>query len=826
MQYGHANLPSFTCGMEPCNRSYKLFDSFRKHVQLKHDIMNVASESKLYDKHSNNLIDNIDNSTGSNFDDDNRIPIETTPTIDKIVDPRFPTLTQQSEPVPYDSNNKNIVKNPQIPAIDNPVHFAAELHNYGEIPRMKVTQIIHSTKKLVDSLLSNITNQISHSAINLTDKKTILDCIKEIGRENDNAFQQVSSELMCFSTFDRMKTFIKPVSYLLGKQRRTIRNKGFQITRWMPVTAQFIPLRRVLETFFKVPGILDETLEYINSFKNNSQIIYNFMQGDLWRELSCDDGDKIYLPLFLAFDDYETDNPLGAHKGIAKCGAVYISIPCLPPRYASKLENIFLFLLFNSLNRKIFSNKIIFSKAKHELEYLEKEGITIDHPSGKVTIYFRLALLIADNLGMHEILGFVESFVQNKFCRFCLIDRANINTIFHEDACTLRTEENYDADVKRKTSKQTGIKSDCVLTGIGGFHPIKNLTADFVHDGLEGFCRYDLGLILHNFVKVRRLFSLQELNSRIKTFDYGTTKNAPPQITESTLIKKKLMMSAAEMWTLIRYLSLIISNLIPRDDEIWRLFQSMRDLVEMVMSYNHDRNAHSVLQTSISDYLRLLIQLFPGSLKPKHHFLVHYPRILLNCGPISKLSSFRFEAKHREGKIASRAAICRINVAKTIALKHQLRVNYRLMKNEFAQHLQFNKRAIKSVPLLGLTGVQNVINYLPDGMQDLQTIVSTIKRMIFEGIEIAKGTIIMMPAEGRPKFYEVQHIILDEKKENCTLIVKRFYDVFLNEHTGDYELLSHLFVWRVLESTRLYSTATSHVVSVTDVGEFIVKKWM
>ena len=72
---------------------------------------------------------------------------------------------------------------------------------------------------------------------------------------------------------------------------------------------------------------------------------------------------KIIIPYFWYFDDYETNNPLGTHAGIKKLGAVYISFtPCLSPEFSSSLNNIFLALLFNSLDRKQFLNKMTFKQ--------------------------------------------------------------------------------------------------------------------------------------------------------------------------------------------------------------------------------------------------------------------------------------------------------------------------------------------------------------------------------------------------------------------------------------------------------------------------------
>lgn len=57
----------------------------------------------------------------------------------------------------------------------------------------------------------------------------------------------------------------------------------------------------------------------------------------------------------------------------------------------------------------------------------------------------------------------------------------------------------------------------------------------------------------------------------------------------------------------------------------------------------------------------------------------------------------RFEAKHREAKISSRSAISRVNVCKTIAIKHQLRQNYRFLKNETAETITFDLKSVKTI---------------------------------------------------------------------------------------------------------------------------------
>ena len=126
----------------------------------------------------------------------------------------------------------------------------------------------------------------------------------------------------------------------------------------------------------------------MNSFSTNDKIISNFVQGAYWKNEMKDFNGKVIVPLIKYQDDYNNNNPLGSRKGVAKTGGVYLSIPVLPPQYQAKIENIIVFLLFNTLDRAVFKNQIIFTKAIDELNYLNDVGIEITLPTGIQKIYF------------------------------------------------------------------------------------------------------------------------------------------------------------------------------------------------------------------------------------------------------------------------------------------------------------------------------------------------------------------------------------------------------------------------------------------------------
>lgn len=64
------------------------------------------------------------------------------------------------------------------------------------------------------------------------------------------------------------------------------------------------------------------------------------MQSEQWR-LKCQNqfSNKTTFPLFLYYDDFEVNNPLGTHANSQKLGTIYLSLACFPTELSSSLEN-------------------------------------------------------------------------------------------------------------------------------------------------------------------------------------------------------------------------------------------------------------------------------------------------------------------------------------------------------------------------------------------------------------------------------------------------------------------------------------------------------
>jgi hypothetical protein len=119
-------------------------------------------------------------------------------------------------------------------------------------------------------------------------------------------------------------------------------------------------------------------------------------------------------------------------------------------------------MLFRSLDRSDFHNRDTFDILITELTYLETEGISVNSEEGLKKVCFITSLLLGDNLGLHSLLGFVESFRANFSCRFCKASRDQAGHQLYEDPELLRSELSYDIDVEIDDVSVTGIKERCV----------------------------------------------------------------------------------------------------------------------------------------------------------------------------------------------------------------------------------------------------------------------------------------------------------------------------------------------------------------------------
>lgn len=93
----------------------------------------------------------------------------------------------------------------------------------------------------------------------------------------------------------------------------------------------------------------------------------------------------------------------------------------------------------------------------------------------------------------------------------------------------------------------------------------------------------------------------------------------------------------------------------PSENETCQLVLQLREKVELVCAQAVSTGQIAYLQVLIDEYLHTRWQSFYNHpLKPKHHYISHYPDLMFHFGPLIRLWTLRFESKHSYFKQCAR----------------------------------------------------------------------------------------------------------------------------------------------------------------------------
>lgn len=115
----------------------------------------------------------------------------------------------------------------------------------------------------------------------------------------------------------------------------------------------------------------------------------------------------------------------------------------------------------------------------------------------------------------------------------------------------------------------------------------------------------------------------------------------------------------------------------PMESEVWQLCLKLKEIVELICAPKIHQNEVAYLEALLEEYVHLWKSMFPDyPLKPKHHYILHYPNLILKFGPLIRLWTLRFESKHCYFKDCTRKLHNFIHLSKTLAERHQLLQSY------------------------------------------------------------------------------------------------------------------------------------------------------
>ena len=466
---------------------------------------------------------------------------------------------------------------------------------------------------------------------------------------------------------------MEPVEYILG-----------QNVRGEDETMQYIPVLLTINSLLSKDDVFAEV--YNGHFSDET--LEDYCDGSLFASNDLFSRNHMNLQIQLYFDDFCVANPLGNKVKQLKFGAFYYVLGNISPKYRCKLQSIQLAGLCMSSHIKKYGMHRILQPLLRDITVLETDGLTLHKDGVEHNIHGTVSFISADNLGAHTIGGFQEHFHHGRVCRVCNVTSQTLKNHFSSQGLEIRSKEAYDQQAQLVQDNPNlallyGVKRKCTFNQLQYFHITSGLPGDVAHDLFEGI----VPEVICNTIKYcvsQGFFSLQYFNHQVSTFAYDASdKRNKPSVMSSEIGSFKVKQTAAQSWCLVRLLPLMVGHAIPFGDAKWVIFLLLLDVVEHCMMPKVDRGT--------SEFLAYLIELFLTgyyteyteiTMKPKFHYLVHYPRCLLEYGPLIHCWTLRFEAKHFYFKEIAWRTKNRKNILKTLAERHQYHQAWCMSKSQ------------------------------------------------------------------------------------------------------------------------------------------------
>lgn len=487
----------------------------------------------------------------------------------------------------------------------------------------------------------------------------------------ENPFTILNSEYKRSKFLSSKWEAVEPVECVIGSRFDTRRNKETGTYDQIVVQDKFmyVPILSTLESIFKSKYVA----EMLKKSDTDDSRLRDICDGSFFKTHPLFSTEKQTVQIQMFYDDFEVANPLGSKRGIHKLGAIYFTLRNFSPKWNSFLANIHLCALFHAQDLKRYGFSEVLAPVVRDIKVLEKDGIEIPLYGGRVR--GSVVQVTGDNLGIHSLFGLVESFSARYCCRFCLAEKDDFQTEFSEESSkiVLRTKDTHTAHCQEMADNPSlpyvfGVKRSSLLNSLTYFHTTENFSVDVMHDILEGVAQYELKLLFLYFKE--QYVTLEELNSRIQSFDYGfMERNNRPVAVNLGGESNDLGLNAVQSWCLLRNAPLLFGDLVTPTDQHWGLLLLLLQIINIVFSAMVSQGMCVCLKHLIVEHHKLFKMLYPQKkLLPKHHFLIHYPRCIQKIGPVLHSWCMRYEGKHNFFKRQLKSFK---NITKTLAKKHQ-----------------------------------------------------------------------------------------------------------------------------------------------------------
>lgn len=676
-EHGYYPGPKFKlfCWQPGCRLQFQTYAGFRKHLSFHSNVDHNDRTSAIACFSNDTVSPALEDQFNSSY-----LP-HSSPSV-------LPESSSSSVPVSIDSVLTRDSSKEMCASI------VAKLQGSG-LSNSLVSSLVGDLEELTSELRSEAKQAILSA---LPTKDSSISLINECFENFENPFTNLNTEWKRNKYFNLKWGVVEPREITLGVRYDIRRNQKSGTYDQVPVKDTFIyvPILESLKFMFRNPEICVFLQRECSS---EPDAYHDFCDGSYFKTHPLFSAKRHALQIQLYYDDFETANPLGSKRGIHKIGCIYFVIRNLPPKFNSILMNIHLVSLFHTPDLQKYGFDVILEPLINDVKKLESQGLSL--PFSDEQVYGTISQITGDNLGMHSILGFNESFSSRHFCRLCLIEKNDCQMVYSEDdpKIILRGKDLFDIHCQSlredpKLKSLYGLKRNSALNSLQYYHICNNYSFDIMHDLLEGVAQYEVKLLFEYLTQ--HFISEQNLLSRIYGFDYGflERKNRPTKIILDSA-GNGIGLNSIQTFCLVKNIPLLFGDIIPAGNRHWNLLLLLLQIMNIVFSPCLTLGMTIYLKNLIIDHHKLFKHTYPHrNLIPKHHFMIHYPSCIRKIGPLLYMWSMRFEAKHKLFKDYFKNFK---NLTKSLAKRHQMAIAYHwetfsLKQKEFGPIKSFSLR--------------------------------------------------------------------------------------------------------------------------------------
>jgi len=532
----------------------------------------------------------------------------------------------------------------------------------------------------------------------------------------------------------------------------------------------------------------------VDNPRNDGNVMKSVLNGQYYKSHEIFSKTPNSLAIILYYDELEVANPLGSRTH--KIGMFYWSLANIYPEWRSSFRAINLLAIAYYTDIVKGLDKIL-DEVVSEIKILQNEGITVLINGMEKSYKGSLLMVTGDTPALAFLGGFKMSVSADKLCRTCMTDQDKWRKFFVERAFTLRNmeshlnhleiiEEHEMHQITREYWKRNfGVNRRSKLIDIPHFDITMCLVQDIMHVLSEGVLEVETRLLI-NFCIQERKITLETLNNRITSFNYGHMQRDKPSLIKTCHLKTNLKQTAAQMLCLAHILPFLINDNLFNENrsenntiyDRFLLHTRLLQITNICFAYEITRNGAIYLMKLIQVFLSQFDILYPNSMVPKFHFLVHISHQIIFFGPARQQFCMRFEAAHAWFKTLARIVRNFKNIPLSLSYRYEsLRCSELAGISGESVKFLYTGHKINEGSMFDLTDVPEcelLISFLSNLHEQLSIPLMFTKKITVYGTTYELDSIILLKSEenNMPVFGQITKIYI--YGEDFLLLYKKY----------------------------------------------------